>query len=206
MLNPRLFTLLLAFALVAFAGCGGAEAPDAEMAEETEDMEAMDDTMNENTILVVAEDAGLTTFRTAIAQANLDATLSGPGPYTVFAPSDEAFNALPEGSLESLLNEANRDELTDIITYHVLPRRIMSGDLSGEMSASSVQGQPLTINASGGTLTLTDGEGNTATVISADNEASNGVIHVIDTVLMPGEGGMTEDNSMVGDTAEANSM
>jgi uncharacterized surface protein with fasciclin (FAS1) repeats len=115
----------------------------------------------------------------------------------VFAPSDEAFNALPEGTLESLLQEENRDQLANILTYHVIPSSVMSGDLSGEMTVTTVQGQPLTVNASEGTVTVTDAQGNTATVISADNEASNGVIHVIDGVLMPAEG----EDTMEGEDA-----
>ena len=157
------------------------------MMDETDTMEAS------NSILTVAEDAGLTTFRTAVAQANLDETLNGPGPFTVFVPSDEAFSALPEGTLESLMEEGNRNKLTQILTYHVIPKKVMSGELSGQMTVNTVEGQPLTINAEGGTVTLTDAMGNTATVVSADNEASNGVIHVISNVLMPGEGEMMDE-------------
>ncbi len=197
MTYSRLFTLLCMFALVAFVGCTDTEAPATDTT--MEGMPAETDNMAvENSILTVAEDAGLTTFRTAVAQAGLDETLSGPGPFTVFAPSDEAFNALPAGALESLMEEGNRSKLSGILTYHVLPRKVMSGELSGQMSVNTVQGQPLTINAEGGTVTLTDALGNTATVISADNDAGNGVIHVIDHVLMPGEGemdeGMTDDS------------
>ncbi|MEP0545990.1 MAG: fasciclin domain-containing protein [Rhodothermales bacterium] len=195
MLYTRLFTLLCLFSLVAFVGCADTEAPevDAEMGEE----EMMEETMEmNNSILTVAEDAGLTTFRTAVAQANLDETLNGPGPFTVFAPSDEAFNALPEGTLESLMEEGMRSKLTDILTYHVIPSQVMSGELSGQMTVNTVQGQALTINAEGGTVTLTDAMGNTATVVSADNEAGNGVIHVISGVLMPAEGDMTEEDAM----------
>lgn len=200
MFHSRLFSLLCTFALLAFVGCADTEAPEADMAEEPA-TETMDDTMAENSILDVAEDAGLTTFRTAVAQANLDETLTGPGPFTVFAPSDEAFNALPEGTLESLLEEGNREQLTKILTYHVVPQQVMSGDLSGEMTVNSVQGQPLTVNASGGTVTVTGQQGTTATVVSADNEAGNGVIHVIDAVLMPAEGDMMDDE-MEGDMEE----
>lgn len=193
MLYTRLFTLLCLFSLVAFVGCADTEAPevDAEMGEE-EMMEGETMEMN-NSILTVAEDAGLTTFRTAVAQANLDDTLNGPGPFTVFAPSDEAFNALPEGTLESLMEEGMRSKLTDILTYHVIPSKVMSGELSGQMTVNTVQGQALTINAEGGTVTLTDAMGNTATVVSADNEAGNGVIHVISNVLMPAEGEMMDE-------------
>lgn len=197
MMYSRFFTLLCLFTLVAFVGCADREAP--EMADDDMGEEMMDDTdtmeMN-NSILTVAEDAGLTTFRTAVAQANLDDTLNGPGPFTVFAPSDEAFNALPEGTLESLLEEGNRDKLTQILTYHVIPSKVMSGDLSGQMTVNTVEGQALTVTAEGGTVTLTDALGNTATVVSADSEAGNGVIHVINGVLMPGEGEMMEEDAM----------
>ena len=182
-------SLLVAFALT---GCGDNDRP-----QEVEEVpDPVETTAPTNTITTVAEDAGLTTFRTAVAQAGLDETLNGPGPYTVFAPSDEAFSALPEGTLDSLLDPSNRDELTRILTYHVLPRSVMSGDLSGEMSVASVQGQNLVVTAADGTVTVTDPAGNIATVISADNAAGNGVIHVIDRVLMPAD-------DVSGDVSEA---
>lgn len=179
----RPLTALSLILALAFAGCGDADRPD----DIEEAPEPVETTTPTNTITTVAEDAGLTTFRTAVAQAGLDETLNGPGPFTVFAPSDEAFSALPEGTIESLLEPGNRDELQRILTYHVLPRSVMSGDLSGEMSVGSVQGQNLMVNAADGTVTVSDPAGNTATVISADNTAGNGVIHVIDRVLMPGD-------------------
>lgn len=189
---PRFLTALSLLAFVAFTGCGDSEQPATDY-EETPDI--AEETQPTNTVLTEAENAGLTTFRTAVAQAGLDETLNGSGPFTVFAPSDEAFNALPEGTLESLLEEGNRDELQQILTYHVLPRQVMSGDLSGEMSVASVEGQNLTVSAADGTVTVIDGQGNTATVISADNQAGNGVIHVIDTVLMPGEDDEMDENA-----------
>lgn len=184
MTYSRFLTALCLLAFVAVAGCADTEQPTTEL---DETPETVDETQPTNTILTEAENAGLTTFRTAVAQAGLDETLNGPGPYTVFAPSDEAFNALPEGTLESLLEEGNRDELERILTYHVLPRQVMSGDLSGEMSAASVEGSDLTVSTADGTVTVTDAQDNTANVISADNTAGNGVIHVIDAVLMPGD-------------------
>lgn len=195
---PRFLTTLFLLAFVA-AGCG-----DAEQSTETETSpETVEEATPTNTILTEAENAGLTTFRTAVAQAGLDETLNGPGPFTVFAPSDEAFNALPEGTLESLLEPSSRDDLQQILTYHVLPRRIMSGDLSGEMSAASVEGQSLSVSATDGGVTLTDGQGNTATVTTADIEAGNGVIHVIDTVLMPAEDGAQPEEVMDTEDEEA---
>lgn len=191
MTTSRFFTFFCALALMAFVGCGDSETPgdgDDDMMEEDGAM-MDDDMMDGENVLMVAEGAGLTTFRTAVAQAGLDETLMGPGPFTIFAPSDEAFNALPEGTLESLMEEGNRDQLASILTYHVLPREAMSGDLSGEIALSSVEGQNLTITAANGGVTVTDAQGNVANVTSADMDASNGVIHVIDRVLMPAEDG-----------------
>ncbi len=187
MTTTRFFAFFCALTLMAFVGCGDREVADDDLMEEEGVMTDDDDLMDGDNALVVAEGAGLTYFRTAVAQAGLDETLMGPGPYTIFAPSDEAFNALPEGTLEMLLEEENRDELATLLRYHVIPRRAMSGDLSGEVALASVEGQNLTINAAGGGVTVTDGQGNVANVTSPDMDASNGVIHVIDRVLMPAD-------------------
>ncbi len=106
-------------------------------------------------------------------------TLKGDGPFTVFAPTDEAFAALPEGTVEELLKPENRDQLTAILTYHVVPGKVMSGDLSNGMEAGTVQGSNVTIMTDGGVTV----EG--ANVVTADVEATNGVIHVIDAVILP---------------------
>lgn len=136
---------------------------------------------NKMTILETAAEAGnFTTLAAAIEAAGLVETLEGEGPFTVFAPTDEAFAALPEGTVESLLEEENRDQLTAILTYHVVPGAVMSGDLSDGMEAETVQGESITVSIDGDSVMI-DG----ATVTSADIEASNGVIHVIDSVLMP---------------------
>ncbi|MBE3640603.1 fasciclin domain-containing protein [Mangrovicoccus algicola] len=121
------------------------------------------------------------TLLAAVEAAGLAETLSGDGPFTVFAPTDDAFAALPEGTVEELLMPENKDKLVQILTYHVLPGAVMSGDISGEMMPETVQGSALTVMP-------TEDDGvmvNDATVIQADIEASNGVIHAIDTVLMP---------------------
>lgn len=122
------------------------------------------------------------TFETlvaAVGAAELVETLKGEGPFTVFAPTDEAFAALPEGTVESLLLPENKQKLVDLLTYHVLPGKVMSSDIAGqELSVNTVQGAPVSINATDG-VTI-----NGASVISADVEASNGVIHVIDSVIM----------------------
>ncbi|GAA5079795.1 fasciclin domain-containing protein [Roseibacterium beibuensis] len=132
------------------------------------------------TIVETAVEAGtFTTLVAAVEAAGLVETLSGEGPFTVFAPTDEAFAALPEGTVESLLMEENRDQLVSILTYHVVPGAVMSGDLSDGMTAATVEGSDITITL-GDTVMVND-----ATVTAADIEASNGVIHVIDSVIMP---------------------
>jgi uncharacterized surface protein with fasciclin (FAS1) repeats len=122
------------------------------------------------------------TLVAAVQAAGLVDTLKGEGPFTVFAPTDEAFAALPEGTVESLLQPENRDTLVAILTYHVVPGKVMSGDLSNGMEAATVQGAPVTIMTDGGVTV------NGANVVTADVEASNGVIHVIDAVILPPEG------------------
>lgn len=117
------------------------------------------------------------TLAAALQAAGLVDTLKGPGPFTVFAPTDEAFAKLPAGTVEALLKDKAR--LTAVLTYHVVPGRVMAKDVATLTSAKTVQGGSLSIRADHGVKV--DG----ATVVSADVAASNGVIHVIDTVLMP---------------------
>jgi len=131
-------------------------------------------------IVDTAVDAG--TFETLVAAvqaAGLVDTLKGEGPFTVFAPTDEAFAALPEGTVESLLMPENKDQLVAILTYHVVPGKVMSTDLMDDMEAETVQGSSVTIDLDNGVMV------ENATVTTADIETSNGVIHVIDTVILP---------------------
>ena len=131
-------------------------------------------------IVDTANDAGnFSTLLAAAEAAGLVETLKGDGPFTVFAPTDEAFAALPDGTVDTLLLPENKDQLTSILTYHVVPGKVMSGDLSDGMTAETVQGTEVTIGTEGG-VTVND-----ANVVTADIEASNGVIHVIDGVIMP---------------------
>ena len=120
-----------------------------------------------------------TTLLAAAEAAGLVETLKGEGPLTVFAPTDEAFAALPEGTVETLLLPENRDQLVAILTYHVIAGAVMSGDLSDDMTAATVQGADITIDLDNGVMV------NDANVVTTDIEASNGVIHVIDKVIMP---------------------
>lgn len=133
-----------------------------------------------------------TTLVAAVKAAGLVDTLSGPGPFTVFAPTNAAFDKLPEGTVANLVKPENKAELTKILTYHVVPGRISSKQLMkmikkghGKAMLKTVQGEDLTATMSDGKIMLTDAKGDTATVTTADVFQSNGVIHVIDTVLMP---------------------
>jgi uncharacterized surface protein with fasciclin (FAS1) repeats len=120
------------------------------------------------------------TLVAAVQAAGLVETLKGDGPFTVFAPTDEAFAALPAGTIENLLKPENRDQLVAVLTYHVVAGKVMSADIAGQkLQVASVQGSSLTVDASNGVMI--DG----ATVVTADIETSNGVIHVINQVVLP---------------------
>ncbi len=119
------------------------------------------------------------TLVAAVQAAELVDTLKGEGPFTVFAPTDDAFAALPAGTVEDLLKPENKDQLVAVLTYHVVPGKVMSGDLSDDMTAATVQGGDITIDLDSGVMV------NDANVVQADIETSNGVIHVIDKVILP---------------------
>ena len=122
-----------------------------------------------------------TTLVAAVKAAGLVNTLKGPGPFTVFAPTDAAFKKLPAGTVENLLKPENKAQLTKVLTYHVVPGKVMASDVQGKKTtAKTVEGSAVAIDASGGAVKVDN-----ATVSKADVNASNGVIHVIDTVIMP---------------------
>lgn len=172
-------------ALLFLAGCAsGAE--DTETTAATSAATATEEAMEEETAMeepgtivdVAAANPDFETLVSAVTAADLVETLSGDGPFTVFAPTDEAFEALPAGLLDALLLPENVDALTSILTYHVLPAEVMAADVSaGEVA--TVEGSTIEITTDGGVMV------NDATVIATDVEASNGVIHVIDTVIVP---------------------
>ena len=131
---------------------------------------------------IVDTAAGAGAFGTLLAAAEaagLVDTLKGDGPFTVFAPTDDAFAALPEGTVETLLKPENKDQLVAILTYHVVPGKVMSTDLQDDMEAPTVQGSTVTIDLDNGVMV------EEANVTQADIAASNGVIHVIDKVILP---------------------
>jgi uncharacterized surface protein with fasciclin (FAS1) repeats len=132
------------------------------------------------------------TLVAAVKAAGLVETLNSKGPFTVFAPTDDAFAKLPAGTVDTLVKPENKDTLVKILTYHVVPGKIDAKKLmkdikkgGGKATLKTVQGEELTFTQSGSTITITDAKGGTATITTADVFQSNGVIHVIDTVLMP---------------------
>lgn len=157
----RIITLTACLALTAVLGSARAETKDKD-------------------IVAVASSAGsFNTLVAAVKAAGLVETLQGPGPFTVFAPTDEAFAKLPKGTLEDLLKPENKSKLTAILTYHVLPGKVMAADVK-TMKAKTVNGQELNVKASSKGVTVDD-----AKVVKTDIATSNGVIHVIDTVVLP---------------------
>jgi uncharacterized surface protein with fasciclin (FAS1) repeats len=133
-----------------------------------------------------------TTLVAAVKAADLVSTLEGPGPFTVFAPTNEAFAKLPPGAVEDLLKPENKSELVKILTYHVVPGRLTERDLKAKVRAGggkaelrTVEGEPLTVSMNGGGLELTDAKGGTAQITIANVMQSNGVIDVVGAVLMP---------------------
>merc|ERR1712222_7804 len=125
----------------------------------------------------------LSTLVAAVVAGDLAETLSSPGPFTVFAPTNDAFGALPAGTVDTLLKPENKDQLVDILTYHVLPAQILSTDLKRFQEVETVEGKPILVERSRRGVRV--GSKLEATVVGADNLATNGVAHIIDTVMLP---------------------
>jgi uncharacterized surface protein with fasciclin (FAS1) repeats len=145
-----------------------------------------------NIVGVAASNENFTTLVAAVKAAGLVETLSGDGPFTVFAPVNAAFDKLPEGTVASLLMPESKATLTAVLTYHVVAGKFMAADVlkaiganNGSFSIPTVQGSMLTATISDGNVILTDANGNKSTIIMTDVAASNGVIHAIDSVVMP---------------------
>ena len=173
----KLVAFLAVFALV-IAACSSSD----DEAAETTTTAAMTETteaMTENTIVDVAIANEFNTLVAAVQAAGLVETLQGEGPFTVFAPTDEAFAALPEGTLESLLEDPAA--LAEILTYHVVSGAVLAADVVGLDSATTVQGEDISIEVIDGGVVLNG----SANVVATDVEASNGVVHVIDAVILP---------------------
>jgi uncharacterized surface protein with fasciclin (FAS1) repeats len=133
-----------------------------------------------NIVETAVANGSFKTLVAAVTAADLATTLSGVGPFTVFAPVDADFEALPAGTVETLVMPENKDQLSGILTYHVIAGKIMSGDLTDGMKAETVNGQEVTIHLKDGKVFVNDAE-----VVIADVETSNGLVHAINKVIMP---------------------
>ena len=176
----RIYFSLVALMFLALA-CGGGSSKTEEAKDETaaEPVQEAPAAAAQDIVTLAVGTETLSTLVAAVKAGGLVETLQGDGPFTVFAPTDEAFAALPEGTLESLLKPENKDQLVAILTYHVVAGKVMSTDLSDGMKAATVNGAEITITTSGGAKV------NGASVVAADVEASNGVVHVIDQGILP---------------------
>jgi uncharacterized surface protein with fasciclin (FAS1) repeats len=160
----NLKTAILA-AAIGLAGCFGAHAAEKDIVD------------------TAVEAEQFKTLAAALRAAGLVTTLKGAGPFTVFAPTDAAFAKLPAGTVENLLKSENKAQLTAILTYHVVPGKVMAADVAGMDEAKTVNGKTIDVEVNGSSVKIND-----ATVTAADVLASNGVIHVIDTVILPPKG------------------
>jgi uncharacterized surface protein with fasciclin (FAS1) repeats len=184
---------LTALSIFLFMACGEKKKEVQEEAAAEAPVEAvMEEEMSPNIVEVAVGNENFSTLVAAVQAANLVSTLSGEGPFTVFAPTNDAFGKLPEGTVESLLTPESKDALTGILTYHVVSGKFEAAAVidainnnDGKFTVTTVQGNDITLSLMDGNVMLTDAKGGTATVIMADVEASNGVIHAIDTVVMP---------------------
>ena len=189
----KIITPLLATAALAIAGCAETVETDVAVEEDTTADAMANDTADGTIVDVASANGDFSTLVSAITAAELGETLSGEGPFTVFAPTNAAFEKLPEGTLDNLTQPENKETLTGILTYHVVPGNQTAADLTtaigeadgGTFTLDTVNGEELTAAIVDGNVILTDAAGGTSTVTSTDIEGSNGVIHVIDTVLMP---------------------
>ncbi len=153
---------------------------------------AVKEEANPNIVEVAAGNDDFSTLVAAVKAAELVGTLSGEGPYTVFAPTNDAFAKLPDGTVESLLMPESKESLTKILTYHVVAGKYDAASVieaikgnDGKFTVPTVQGGSIDLSLKDGKVTLTDAKGGVSTVVIADVEASNGVIHAIDAVIMP---------------------
>lgn len=153
--------------------------------ETTKPAEKADAKPTSTVVQLAVATSDLSTLVTAVTEADLVETLSGTGPFTVFAPTNAAFAALPAGTLDSLLLPENKAKLQAVLTYHVVAGKVLSSALSDGQVIKTVQGNNLTVIIEDGKVMLEDATGATAEVVTADIEASNGVVHVINSVVLP---------------------
>ncbi|MEF2550721.1 fasciclin domain-containing protein [Aurantimonas sp. A2-1-M11] len=185
-------TLIRSAAIASFVAAGSVGFTSGSFAQDTTMVGGAEMSADKTIVENASAASNLTTLVAAVQAAGLAETLSGEGPFTVFAPTNEAFEKLPEGTVEDLLKPENKEQLAKILTYHVVPAKASSEeamkmieDDGGEHPAPTVAGENITLSMDGDNIIVTDAAGNKATVVQADVMQSNGVVHVIDTVLMP---------------------
>lgn len=191
----KLVTKISALALLGIVAISCGEKKGAESNEMGDSTEVAMDTVvvdTPNIVGVASANEDFSTLVAAVKAADLVETLSSEGPFTVFAPNNAAFAKLPEGTVENLLKPENAEKLKSVLTYHVVAGKFDSAavldaikDNNGKYSVTTVQGETIVLSLNDGKVMLTDANGGTSTVILADVAASNGVIHAIDTVVMP---------------------
>ena len=182
--NPLAVAAVLAVGMLAAACGSSSSSASSPTSSTTPAATASAATASKNIVQIAESNPNFSTLVSAVKAAGLVSTLEGSGPFTVFAPTNAAFAALPAGTLPTLLEPANKAMLTRILTYHVV-----SGALKADQimpgAVKTVNGATFTVNSAGGKLTITDGKGNTAQIFQTNIVASNGVIHVINAVLLP---------------------
>lgn len=186
---------ILAISTVFFFSCGENKKENSEaMDSATEEVAEVEEVVQAeaNVVEVAASNDSFSTLAAAVTAADLVDTLSSEGPFTVFAPTNDAFAKLPEGTVTSLLEPANKETLISILTYHVVSGKFEAAAVidainnnDGAFEVTTVQGGTITLSLSDGKVMLKDANGGMSTVVIADVAASNGVIHALDTVVMP---------------------
>jgi uncharacterized surface protein with fasciclin (FAS1) repeats len=192
--------LIKSLTILSLVGMFGASCGEAKKEKAVEVVETVEEAVEEavevvetpNIVGVAAGNADFSTLVTAVGAAELVETLSGEGPFTVFAPTNAAFEKLPAGTLETLLKPESKDKLTAVLTYHVVAGKLEAAQVieaintnKGKFEVATVQGGKVTLSLVDGNVVLTDANGGKSKVVLADVAASNGVIHAIDTVVMP---------------------
>jgi uncharacterized surface protein with fasciclin (FAS1) repeats len=174
--------LAMAISVSGFVACGDAETTTTDAAAETSNVDTatMVAPAAKDVVDIAIGSPDHTTLVSAVTAAGLVETLKGAGPFTVFAPTNAAFNALPAGTVDGLLKPESKDALTKILTYHVVSGSVKAADLKDGQKVKTLQGEELTVSIKDGKVMI-----NGANVTTADLEGSNGVVHVIDAVLMP---------------------
>jgi uncharacterized surface protein with fasciclin (FAS1) repeats len=181
-----------AAALLALSACNSEEPADTAAMTPDPAMEQAAPAADGTVVEVAQGNPEFSTLVEAVTAADLAGTLNGAGPFTVFAPTNAAFDKIPEADLQALLQPEQREALQGVLTYHVVPGRLMAADIAsqaeandGSVELTTVEGGTLTLRETNGQWVITDENGNTSTIAMADVAASNGVIHAVDTVVMP---------------------